>query len=137
MPLLLADRWTEICTRCQDNYPPTSLYSSTLGPTQPWFEPLQSTNLRVLSFKSTLLLASVKRVGDLPALSINPACLEFGPNDSKVVLKPRLGYVPKVLSIPFRAQVIPLSAFSPSMSSQELHSHRLAQHRRRAIGTFL
>ncbi len=33
--------------------------------------------------------------------------MEFGPNDYKVVLKPRFGYVPKVLSTPFRAQVIP------------------------------
>ncbi len=66
----------------------------------PPFEPLQSTNLRSLSLKTALLLAlaSVKRVGDLQALSISPACLEFGPNDSKVVLKPRHGYVPKVLS---------------------------------------
>ncbi len=56
----------------------------------PPFEPLQSTNLRSLSLKTALLLplASVKRVGDLQALSISPACLEFGPNDSKVVLKP-------------------------------------------------
>ncbi len=61
-----------------------------------------------------------KRVGDLQALSINLACLEFGPNDSKVVLEPRLGYVPKVLSTPFRAQVIALSALSPSTGSQEL-----------------
>ncbi len=78
----------------------------------PPFEPLQSSSLRTLSLKTTLLLAlaSVKRVGDLQALSVNPACLEFGPNDSKVVLKQRLGYVPKVLSTPFRAQVIALSA---------------------------
>ncbi len=78
----------------------------------PPFEPLQSSSLRVLSLKTALLLAlaSVKRVGDLQALSVNPACLEFGPNDSKVVLKPRLGYVPKVLSTPFRARVITLSA---------------------------
>ncbi len=69
------------------------------------FEPLQSTSLRALSLKTTLLLAltSVKRVGDLQALSINPACLEFRPNDSKVVLKPRLGYVSKVLSTPFQS----------------------------------
>ncbi len=82
----------------------------------PPFEPLQSTNLRSLSLKTALLLAlaSVKRVGDLQALSISPACLEFGPNDSKVVLKPRHGYVPKVLSTPFRAQVITLSALPPS-----------------------
>ncbi len=88
----------------------------------PPFEPLQSTSLRSLSFRTALLLAlaSVKQVGDLQALSVNPACLEFGPNDSKVVLKPRLGYVPKVLSTPFRAQVIELSALSPSTDDQEL-----------------
>ncbi len=47
----------------------------------PPFEPLQSSSLRVLLLKTTLLLAlaSVKRVGDLQALSANPACLEFGP----------------------------------------------------------
>ncbi len=48
------------------------------------------------------------------------SCLEFGPNDSKVVLKPRLGYVPKVLSTPFGAQVIAFSTFSPSTGSQNL-----------------
>ncbi len=47
---------------------------------------------------------SVKRVGDLQALSISASCLEFGPNDCKVILKPRHGYVPKVLSTLFRAQ---------------------------------
>ncbi len=78
-------------------------------------------SLRVLSLKTALVLAlaSVKQVGDLQALPVNPASLEFGPNDSKVVLKPRLGYVPKVLSTPFRAQVIMLSAFLPPMVSQE------------------
>ncbi len=87
----------------------------------PPFEPLQSSSLRVLSLETTLLLtlAYVKRVGDLQALSINPACLEFGPNDSKVVLKPLLGYVPKMLYTPLRAQVIAPSAFSPSVDSQE------------------
>ncbi len=87
----------------------------------PPFEPLQSSSLRVLLLKTTLLLAlaSVKRVGDLQALSINPVCLEFLPNDSKVVLKPRLGCVPKVLSTPFRAQVITLSAFFNQTGSQE------------------
>ncbi len=66
----------------------------------PPFEPLQSSSLRVLSLKTILLLAltSVKQVGDLQALSFNPASLESGSNDSKVVQKLRLGYVPKVLS---------------------------------------
>ncbi len=78
------------------------------APKWPAFEPLQSSSLKALSLKTALLLAlaSVKRVGDLQALSVNPASLEFGPNDSKAVLKPRLGYVPKVLSTPFRTQVI-------------------------------
>ncbi len=88
----------------------------------PPFEPLQSMDLRSLSLKTALLLAlaSVKRVEDLQALSTSPACLEFGPNDSKVVLKPRHGYVPKVLSTPFRAQVITLSALPPSEEDREL-----------------
>ncbi len=36
------------------------------------------------------------------------------PNDTKIVQKPRHGHIPKVLSTPFRAQVITLSALSPS-----------------------
>ncbi len=63
---------------------------------------------------------TIWRVEDLQALSISPTCLEFGPNDSKVVLKPRHGYVPKVLSTPFRAQVITLSALPPSEEDREL-----------------
>lgn len=43
-------------------------------------------------------LALVKRVGDSQALSVSTSCLEFGSNDCKVALKPRRGYVPKVLS---------------------------------------
>ncbi len=60
------------------------------------FVPFQSLSLRVPTLKPALLLAlaSVKRVGDLQALSVNPVCLEFGS------LKPRLGYVPKVLPPP-------------------------------------
>ncbi len=62
--------------------------------------------------KTALLMAqaSIKRVGDLQALSVSASCLEFGPNDCKVVLQPRSGYVLKVLSTPFRAQFISLLA---------------------------
>ena len=55
-------------------------------------------------------------MGDLHALSVSASCLEFGPNDSLVILKPRHGYVPKVLGTPFRAQVISLSALPPAAS---------------------
>lgn len=73
----------------------------------PPFEPLISADLQPLALKTALLLAlvSVKRVGDIQALLVSASCLEFGPNDSMVVLKPRHGYVPKVLSTAFRAQV--------------------------------
>ncbi|KAL0186170.1 hypothetical protein M9458_017840, partial [Cirrhinus mrigala] len=80
----------------------------------PPFEPLTSSDLQPLTFKAALLLAlaSVKRMGDLQALS-------FGPGDSKVILKPRHGYVPKVPSTPFWAQVITLSALPSSEEDQE------------------
>ncbi len=95
------------------------------GMVQCWglWSPLQSVDLRPLMLKTTQLqaIASVKRMGDLQALSVNPSCLEFGPNDSKIVLKPRHGYILKVLSTPFRAQVITLSALPPSAQDQGLN----------------
>ncbi len=53
------------------------------------FEPLQSVELKFLSLKTVLLsaLATVKRVGDLQAFSVDDSCLEFGPADSHVVLR--------------------------------------------------
>ncbi|KAL0162808.1 hypothetical protein M9458_042204, partial [Cirrhinus mrigala] len=75
-------------------------------------EPLQSVELNALSLKTALLtaLTSVKRVGDLQALSVNSSCLEFGPADSHIVLRPWPGYVPKVPTTPFRDQVVTLQA---------------------------
>ncbi|XP_039546711.1 ubiquitin carboxyl-terminal hydrolase 37-like [Pimephales promelas] len=76
------------------------------------FESIRTSDTKHLSFKTVFLMAleSVKHIGDLQALSISSACMEFGPNDSKVILKPRHGYVPKSLNTPYRAQVISLSA---------------------------
>ncbi len=83
-------------------------------------EPLQSIDLHSLTLTALLLaLASVKCMEDLQALSVSPSCLEFGPSDSKVVLKSRHGYIPKVLSTPFRTQIITLSALPPSEQDQE------------------
>ncbi len=83
----------------------------------------KSEDLRPLTLKTSLLLvlASVKRMGDLQALSVSPSRLEFEPNDSKIVLKPRHGYIPKVLSTPFRVQVITLLALPPSEQDQRLN----------------
>ncbi|KAL0152047.1 hypothetical protein M9458_052651, partial [Cirrhinus mrigala] len=88
----------------------------------PPFEPLVSVELKFLSLKTALLtaLASIKRVGDLQAFSVNEACLEFGPADSHVVLRPRPGYVPKVPTTPFRDQVVNLQALPPEEADPAL-----------------
>ncbi len=79
------------------------------------FEPLKSAPDRFLTLKVTLLLAptSLKRVEDLQALSISEMCMDFAPGLVKVTLRPRPGYVPKVLSTSFRSQVVPLHSFHP------------------------
>ncbi len=76
------------------------------------FEPLQSVELKFLSMKTLLLtaIASIKRVMDLQAFSVDESCLEFGPADSSATLRPRPGYVPKVPTTPFRDQVVNLQA---------------------------
>ncbi len=58
--------------------PPWDIPTVLRAPKGPPFEPLQSSSIRVLSLKIALLLvlALVKRVGDLQALSVNPACME-------------------------------------------------------------
>ncbi|KAL0150698.1 hypothetical protein M9458_054002 [Cirrhinus mrigala] len=88
----------------------------------PPFEPLVSVELKFLSLKTALLtaLASIKRVGDLQAFSVNEACLEFGPADSHVDLRPRPGYVPKVPTTPFRDQVVNLQALPPEEADPAL-----------------
>lgn len=87
------------------------------GLKEPPFEPLQTANLHSL----LVVLVSVKRVGDLQALSVSPSCLEFGPGNSKVVLKRRHEYVPKALSTPYRDQIVVLSTLPPSQDDQELN----------------
>ncbi len=86
------------------------------------FEPLQSVELKFLSLKRVLLaaLATVKRVGDLQAFSVDDSCLEIGPGNSHVVLRPWPGYVPKVPTMPFRDQVVNLQALPRRRQTQPL-----------------
>ncbi|KAI2666499.1 ORF V: Enzymatic polyprotein [Labeo rohita] len=67
---------------------------------RPPFEPIEESSDHHLSIKTVLLLAltSLKRVGDLQALSVAPSHLEFAPGMAKAFLYPRPGNVPKVLS---------------------------------------
>ncbi len=86
------------------------------------FEPLQSVELKFLSMKTLLLtaLASIKRVGDLQAFSVDDSCLQFGPADSSATLRPRPDYVPKVPTTPFRDQVVNLQALPPEEADPAL-----------------
>ncbi len=79
------------------------------------YEPLESAPERILTLKITLLLAltSLKRVGDLQALSVSEMFMDFAPGLVKVILRPRPGYVPNVLFASFRSQVVTLHSFHP------------------------
>ncbi len=79
----------------------------------PPFEPIEETSDRRLSLKTTFLLAitSLKRVGDLQALSVAPSYLDFAPGLAKAFLYPRAGYTPKVPTTAPRPVV--LQAFHP------------------------
>ncbi len=93
------------------------------------FEPLESASERILTLKVTLLLAltSLKRVGDLQAFSVSETCMDFAPGLVKVTLRPRPGYIPKVLSTSFRSQVVTLHSFHPPSfaSSEDERLHML------------
>ncbi len=91
---------------CPDLVPSWDLPSVLAALKEEPFEPLQSVELKFLSLTTMLLtaLASVKRVGDLQEFSVGNLCQEFGPTDSRVVLRPH--HVP----MPFRDQVVNLQA---------------------------
>ncbi len=93
------------------------------------FEHLESASDRILTLKVVLLLAltSLKRVGDLQAFSVSETCMDFAPGLVKVTLRPRPGYIPKVLSTSFRSQVVTLHSFHPPpfASSEDERLHML------------
>ncbi len=93
------------------------------------FEPLESALECILTLKVTLLLAltSLKRVGDMQALSVSEMCMDFAPGLVKVTLRPRPGYIPKILSTSFRSQVVTLHSFHPPpfASSEDERLHML------------
>ncbi|XP_053351317.1 uncharacterized protein LOC128520900 [Clarias gariepinus] len=88
----------------------------------PPFEPVESIDMKILSYKTALLLAlaSAKRVGDLHALSVHPSCTQFAANGLKVTLQPNAAYVPKIVSTDYSSMVFDLfSFFPPPFASDE------------------
>ncbi|XDV39302.1 hypothetical protein PO909_008558 [Leuciscus waleckii] len=59
----------------------------------------------------------------MQAFSVDEACLEFGPANSHVILRPRPGYVPKVPTTPFRDQVVNLQAVPSEEADPVLALH--------------
>ncbi|XP_026111570.1 uncharacterized protein LOC113088631 [Carassius auratus] len=101
------------------------------------FEPLDSVSEKFLSFKTTFLLAisSLKRVGDLQALSVSPTCLEFAPGMVKAFLYPKQGYVPKVPTVVPRPIVLQAFCPPPFASSDQEKSNLLCPVR--ALDTYV
>ncbi len=99
----------QVCSRV----PPWDLTVVLDALCRPPFEPIEEISDRLLTLKTVFLLAisSLKRVGDLQALSVAPSYLDFAPGLAKVFLYPRAGYVPKVPSSTPRPVV--LQAFCP------------------------
>lgn len=71
------------------------------GLTEALYEPLGSAPERILTLR------------DLQALCVSEMCMDFAPGLVKATLRPRPGYVPKVLSTLFRSQVVTLHSFHP------------------------
>lgn len=87
----------------------------------PPFEPMESVDIKLVSYKTALLLAlaSAKRVSDIHALSVHPSCTQFAPDGAKVVLLPNAAYLPKVMPRSYQSMAIELFAFSPPPFTSE------------------
>lgn len=81
---------------------------------EPLFESLESLELRMLSYKTALLLtlASVKHVSNLHALLVHLSCIQFVLDRSKVVLHPNAAYTPKAILGAYSALLFELPALS-------------------------
>lgn len=88
------------------------------------FEPLEDTDLKILSYKTVLLLAlaTAKRVSYIHALSVHMSCMRFSPDSHAVFLRPNPAFIPKVVGA---CSHVNLVAFQPpphtSLEQQRLH----------------
>ncbi|KAK3551721.1 hypothetical protein QTP70_023247 [Hemibagrus guttatus] len=91
------------------------------------FESMESASEKFLTLKMALLLvlASLRRVGDLQALSVTPICLEFAPGMSKAILQRRAGCVPKVRRMAGRPVILQAFCLLPHESAEQERLHLL------------
>ncbi|XP_072002638.1 uncharacterized protein [Engystomops pustulosus] len=92
---------------------------------RPPFEPLDSTNIKNLTLKTTLLIAvtTAKRLGELQAISIREPYMRI--LSDRIILTLDPGFVPKVVSKFHRDQEITLPSFCEDPSSNEEASWHL------------
>lgn len=91
---------------------------------EPPFEPLESVDLKWLSFKTALLLAlaTAKRVGELHALSVHEHLCRFLPEGAGVFLRPNPAFLPKVLSSSRPSQDIEVRSLYSTEEGVRRHS---------------
>ncbi|KAK3568529.1 hypothetical protein QTP86_008616 [Hemibagrus guttatus] len=91
------------------------------------FEPMESASEKFLTLKMALLLAlaSLRWVGDLQALLVAPACLEFAPGMSKAILHLRARYVPKVPRMAGHPVILQAFCLPPNESAEQERLHLL------------
>ncbi|XP_050972479.1 uncharacterized protein LOC127169281 [Labeo rohita] len=91
------------------------------------FEPIDSSDLKLLSLKTALLLAlsTAKRVSELHALSVHNSCMQFTMDYLRVSLKTNPAFVPKVSESALAYNQADLMAFHPppfsSPEEERLH----------------
>ncbi len=83
--------------------------------TEPPFELLDEIQMEFLTLKTAFLLAvsSVKRVSEIHAFSVHPACLRLGEEGSSISLLPNPSFLPKVLPRSFVSRPLVLEPFHP------------------------
>ncbi len=100
----------------------------------PPFKPIEEISDCHLTLKTVFLVAisSLKRVGDLQALSVAPTYLDFAPDMAKAFLYLRAGYAPKVPSS--APQPIVLQAFcSPPFREPDTQNACVQTHTSREL----
>ena len=105
----------------------------------PPLEPIESTDMKFISYKTALLLAltSAKRVGDLHALSVHPSCTQFTPDGSKVTLCLNAAYLPKIIPTAYSSMTFELLSYCPPPFSSEEQRRLHSSYPVRALRTYI